>query len=140
MKYKFLTSLFIVCLLFTIYYLLFTSAAHAIVDPISVPNNKFGVHILFTTELSEAARLVNSAGGDFGYVTIPIQSGDKDIEKWQKFMDSAKQNHVIPILRIATENYYFNTRVWRKPKYEDVLDFANFLDSLDWPTKNRYVV
>jgi hypothetical protein len=29
--------------------------------------------------------------------------------------------------------------VWRKPSADDVLDFANFLDSLDWPTKNRYV-
>ena len=112
----------------------------AVADPRSFPNNKFGVHILFTTELSEAARLVNSNGGDWGYVTIPIQASDKDLEKWQKFMNSAKQNHLIPIIRIATENYYFNTSFWRKPSREDVLDFANFLNSLEWPVKNRYVV
>lgn len=113
---------------------------YAIVDPLATANNKFGIHILFTTELVEAARLVNSNGGDWGYVTIPIQTGDKNLEKWQKFMDSAKQNHVIPIIRIATENYYFNTKVWRRPDRADILDFANFLDSLDWPVKNRYVV
>ena len=113
---------------------------NAIEDPLSSPNNKFGVHILFTTEVTEASRLVNSSGGDWGYITIPIQAGDKDLEKWQKFMDLAKQNNLIPIIRIATENYYFDTKVWRKPDRSDILDFANFLNSLEWPVKNRYIV
>lgn len=114
--------------------------AHAIVDPLSFPNNKFGIHILFTTELAEASKLVNSSGGDWGYVTIPIQAGDKNLEKWQKFMDDAKTLHLIPIIRIATENYYFDTKVWRRPDNTDIVDYANFLDSLNWPVKNRYVV
>ncbi len=109
-------------------------------DPTSLPNNKVGIHILFPSELSQAATLVNSNGGDFGYVTIPIQSGDKDILKWQKFMDDAKSLHIIPIIRLATEGDYFNTKVWRKPTFADVLDFSNFLDSINWPTKNRYIV
>jgi len=112
----------------------------AIENPLSVANNKFGIHILFTNELKDAAKLVNSQGGDWGYVTIPIQAGDRDLEKWQKFMDTAKDSHIIPIIRLATEGDYFNTKVWRKPKFEDVLDFANFLDSLEWPTKNRYII
>ena len=113
---------------------------HAIIDPDSLPNNKFGVHILFPSELQKARELVNSSGGDWGYVTIPIQSGDKNIEKWQKFMDDAGRLHLIPIIRIATENYHFNTIVWRKPSEADVLDFANFLNSLNWPVKNRYII
>ena len=118
----------------------FATTIHAIVDPLLVPNNKFGVHILFPSELEEARSLVNSSGGDWGYVTIPIQAIDKNLEKWQKFMSDAGKLHIIPIIRIATENYYFDTKLWRKPIEADVLDFANFLDSLDWPTKNRYVV
>ena len=114
--------------------------AYAIEDPHAFPNNKFGVHILFTTELSDASRLVNSSMGDWGYITIPIQASDKDLEKWQKFMDDCFRLHLIPIIRIATENYYFNTSFWRKPLQEDVLDFANFLNSLKWPVKNRYVI
>lgn len=112
----------------------------AIEDPLKAPNNKVGIHILFPSELSEAAKLVNSNGGDWGYVIIPIQSGDKDREKWQNFMNEAGKLHVIPILRLATQGDYFNTAVWSKPKYIDVIDFANFLNSLHWPTKNRYVV
>ncbi|HVZ67767.1 MAG TPA: hypothetical protein VG917_05940, partial [Patescibacteria group bacterium] len=45
-------------------------------DPTSKPNNIFGIHILFPTELDKAAKLVNTNGGDWGYVTIPIQYGD----------------------------------------------------------------
>lgn len=114
--------------------------AHAIEDPLTIANNKFGVHILFTSELDKAKELVNSNGGDWGYVTIPIQATDRDLEKWQKFLDLAKQKHIIPIIRIATENYYFDTSVWRKPQYDDILDFANFLNSLEWPVKNRYII
>lgn len=120
--------------------LLFPTSSSAIEDPLSLPNNKIGVHILFPDELDKASRLVNSGGADWGYVTIPIQAGDRDLEKWQKFMDSAKQNQVIPIMRLATEGDYFNTTVWRKPAKEDVLDFANFVNSLNWPVKNRYIV
>lgn len=116
------------------------NAIDAIEDPLAIPNNRFGVHILFREELDQAADLVNSNGGDWGYITIPIQAGDKDLVKWQKFMDNAKKLHVIPIIRLATENYYFDTKVWRKPIDADVLDFANFLNALDWPTLNRYIV
>ena len=112
----------------------------AIVDPIVSQNNKFGIHILFPSELENAAKLVNSSGGDWGYVTIPIPAGDKDLVKWQKFMDDAKRLHVIPIIRLATEGDYFTEGVWKKPSYATVLDFSNFLNSLDWPTLNRYVV
>lgn len=113
---------------------------YALEDPRSTINNIYGVHILFPEEIQEAARLVNSNGGDWGYVTIPIQSGDRNLLKWQKFMDDARSLHVIPIIRVATEGDYFNTKNWRKPTEEDVVDFANFLNSLDWPVKNLYII
>ena len=126
--------------LFLLGFLIFPKFSFAIEDSLSVPNNKIGVHILFTSEITAAADLINSAMGDWGYVTIPIQAGDKDLEKWQKFMDDARDHHVIPIIRLATEGDYFNTSVWRKPTRDDILDFANFLNSLNWPVKNRYIV
>ncbi|MBI4084792.1 MAG: hypothetical protein HY431_02700 [Candidatus Levybacteria bacterium] len=117
-----------------------TTKVSAVYDPLSLPNNKFGIHILFDIELQKASQLVNSTGGEWGYVLIPIQAGDKDLVKWQKFMDECKKYKLIPIIRLATEGDYFNTKVWRKPKEEDVLDFANFLHSLSWPVKNRYII
>ncbi|MBI2430891.1 MAG: hypothetical protein HYV39_02670 [Candidatus Levybacteria bacterium] len=132
-------------LIFFLMFLMFLAIQHpvlaiAVENPLAVPNNKFGIHILFPQELDQAAALVNANGGDWGYVTIPIQAGDKNLQKWQKFMDKARGLHVIPIVRLATEGDFFNTKVWRKPEATDVLDFANFLNSLEWPTKNRYVV
>jgi hypothetical protein len=118
----------------------FPAKIYAIEDPLKVANNKFGVHILFVSELQDAAQFVNTNGGDWGYVTIPIQIGDRDLIKWQTFMDNAKSLHVIPIIRLASQGDYFNTKVWEKPSSEDIIDFANFLDSLNWPTANRYVI
>lgn len=118
-------------------YSLLINCSFATYDPLSVPNNKFGIHILFPEEISDAARLVNSSGGDWGYVTIPIQSVDRNLEKWQKFFDDCRKLHIIPILRLAT---YSDSSIWLKPGRFEALDWANFLNSLDWPIKNRYVI
>lgn len=116
------------------------NSVSAVVDPLANQNNRFGIHILFPSEIDDASRLVNSTGGDWGYITIPIQAGDRNLEKWQKFMDKAAILHLIPIIRLATAGDYFQTKFWQKPTYEDIVDFANFLDSLDWPIQNRYIV
>jgi len=130
------------CILIVTIALLLASSgkSQAVYNPLSVPNNRIGVHILFPSELQKARDLINSSNGDWGYVTIPIQAGDKDIKKWQGFMDEARQLHIIPIVRLATEGDYFNKATWRKPMDADIVDFANFLNSLNWPTKNRYII
>jgi hypothetical protein len=110
----------------------------AIVDPLSVPNNKLGIHILFPSELSIASTLVNPQdAGSWGYVVIPIQSGDRDQLKWQTFLDQAHIQKIIPILRIAT---YPQGSNWASPNTYDLIDFANFLDQLNWHLHNRYIV
>lgn len=134
MKKLFVTFIFLILIA------MFPVKSSAVYDPLSTPNNKIGIHILFPAELNQARELVNSSGGDWGYVTIPIQAGDKDIKKWQDFMDKAGQLHLIPILRLATEGDYFDKATWRKPTDNDIVDFSNFLDSLNWPVKNRYII
>lgn len=131
--------------IFTLFFLWITLLAYvgkagAVSDPLTKPNNFYGIHILFPAELQDASKLVNSSGGEWGYVTIPIQVNDLDIEKWQAFMDQAKRLKIIPILRLATYPNPFKTDVWRKPNNYDVVDFANFLSSLSWPTKIKYVI
>ena len=135
-RYCFITALLIIAILFVSSF----KQASAVYDPLSVPNNKIGIHILFSDEIFKAKELVNTNGGDWGYVTIPIQAGDKDLKKWQDFMDNAKKLHIIPLIRLATEGDYFDKSSWRKPKDSDIIDFANFLNSLDWPVKNRYII
>jgi hypothetical protein len=133
-------SLFFLCLLLVLVLAAPVERADALFDPVARPNNFSGIHILFPSELSEAASLVNAKTGEWGYVTIPIQTGDKDLDKWQSFMDEAKKHKLIPIIRLATSADRENTSVWAKPTTLEILDFANFLNSLNWPVENRYII
>jgi uncharacterized membrane protein (UPF0127 family)/peptidoglycan/LPS O-acetylase OafA/YrhL len=127
-----LKKLFIIFIFLSVY-----SPARAVYDPLSVPNNRFGVHILDTEEIFAASKLVNSNGGQWGYVTIPIRSNDRDKSKWIKFFLNARSEKVIPIIRLAT---YPQENLWVKPTIYDLVDFANFLSEMPWPVKNRYIV
>jgi len=119
-------------------YLTIGSPAMAITDPLAVPNNKIGIHILFPSEIDTASKIVNHANrGSWGYVTVPIQASDRDRVKWQAFFDQCKQDKIIPIVRVATVPDGSN---WEQPNNFDLIDFANFLGDLTWPTENRYVV
>ena len=114
------------------------STVFAVANPLSVPNNKFGIHIISASpdEASPAASLVNT-NGDWGYVTLVIESKDRDKNKWQNFFDDLRRRHLIPIVRLATgvkESY------WKRPYEGEEVAWADFLDSLNWPTKNRYIV
>lgn len=125
-------------ILFTCYFLLVTPSS-AIVDPLASPNNKFGIHILSTTpdEASPAAALVNSSGGDWGYVTVLVESKNRKHDLWQAFFDDLRRRHLIPLVRIATEPDGGN---WKRPYEGEETAWADFLDKLVWPTKNRYVI
>lgn len=112
-------------------------SVNAIYNPLSVSNNIFGVHILDTSEVFEAAKLVNSQGGEWGYVTIPIRSDDRDKFKWISFMNNCRQTKLIPIIRISS---YASGPNWVSPRESELTDFANFLNDLPWPVKNRYIV
>ncbi|MCL4389848.1 MAG: hypothetical protein M1484_04600 [Patescibacteria group bacterium] len=118
-------------------FLICANSVYAIYDPLSVPNNRIGIHILDVSELAKAASLVNTTGGDWGYVTIPIQANDRNLVKWTQFMQDCHQLHLIPILRIAS---FPVSDYWMAPNEWDLVDFANFLDELPWPTNDRYVV
>ena len=109
----------------------------AVENPNLTANNKIGIHVLDPNEVMEAAKLVNGDTGAWGYVTVPIQATDRNREKWIRFMRQAAENRVIPIVRVAT---VVSGLHWDEPNNYDLVDFANFLNDLPWPTKNRYVV
>lgn len=122
---------------FFILFFLSVSTSYAIYDPLSVNNNKFGIHIAGTYDLEDAAKLVNSAGGDWGYVTLVITEGERDQDRWQKVFDRMRRFHLIPVVRLATKA---KGDIWEKPKSEEINNWIAFLNSLNWVIKNRYVV
>lgn len=112
------------------------SAADTLKDS---PNNKFGIHLTFPAQedLQDAAGLVNSSGGDWGWVTLVIEEKDRQINKWQQIFDQMRQLHLIPIIRLATS---FENSSWRRPLPGEAQEWADFLNSLNWVVKNRYVI
>lgn len=100
-------------------------------------SNQFGIHILEPYDLDKARELVNSGGGDWGWVTIVIRDDDMDRQKWQVFMDQCREKHLVPIVRISTHN--LNSH-WVKPEINDEKKWANFLSSLNWPTEKKHVI
>jgi hypothetical protein len=111
--------------------------ANAIENPLTSENNKFGIHIINESDLEDASRLVNSSGGDWGYVTLVIREDERDISRYQKIFDRARRLHLIPIVRIATKQDGEN---WTKPAVDDVGNWVTFFDSLNWVVRNRYII
>ena len=127
----------IISILLLLFLSFFPQSVHAIYDPLSVSNNKYGIHIAELTDLTDAANLVNSSGGDWGYVTLVIQDGDRNQSKWQELFNEMRRLHLIPILRLATHP---EGDSWKIPQKEDAKRWASFLNSLIWPVENRYIV
>jgi len=105
----------------------------------SRPNNKFGIHLAqpHLSDLKKTEELVNSNGGNWGYITLVIQEDDRNHQKWQEIFDLLREYHLIPIIRIAT---YPDGANWKRPAKEEAQSWADFLDSIRWVVKNRYVV
>lgn len=119
--------------------LLLSAPEHSLAIDTSRANNIFGIHVATPSreELSEAAGLVNSSGGQWGYVTVVIQENDRDVHKWQEAFDQMRELHLIPIVRLATSPI---GDYWRRPEKGDVDGWVSFLNSLNWVVKDRYVV
>jgi len=122
-------------LLFSIFIL--ASPVSAINNPLERKNNPFGIHIFDENDLEDAANLVNSQGGDWGYVTLVVRSDERDIKRWQKAFDKMRELHLIPIVRIATR---ITPKGWEKPDIKDFDNWVFFLNSLNWVVQNRYVI
>ena len=65
-------------------------------------NNKFGIHVISEQDLEDAANLVNSNDGEWGYVTLVIREDEWDLKRWNEAMHKMAELKLIPIIRIAT--------------------------------------
>lgn len=110
---------------------------YAVYDPMSVPNNKYGIHVADPNDIPKVKDLVNSTNGDWGYVTIVIAENERRIDVWQPVFGQMKRDHLIPIVRLATR---VEAGTWVKPSITDTNTWTTFLDQLPWPTRNRYVI
>lgn len=131
------TIKYICVIIFSVIFLVSKDTVGAVENPLGVANNKFGIHVIDENDLENASVLVNSSGGDWGYVTIVITQNDRNLDKWQNALDKMRRLHLIPIVRLATQ---IENGVWKKPELSQVNSWADFLSNLRWVTKNKYVI
>lgn len=128
-------KIFIFFVLLLIY--IFPKDVLAINDPLLKQNNIFGMSIINHSDLKDAETLVNSNGGEWGYVKVVIREDERDVKIWQSFFDELRRKKLIPIIRIAT---VYNGENWVIPEVEKLDEWVDFLNSLNWVIENRYVI
>lgn len=103
------------------------------VDSTWTNNNKFGIYIYAESKdfFEIAQNLVNSKGGDWGYVLVPYNVKDYDEEKWGRVFEQLRSKHLIPIIQLWDVDL---------DDYEDqTKNAAQFLNNYVWPIKERYI-
>lgn len=101
--------------------------------PLFERNNKFGLYIYAedTEFIDLADELVNSTGGDWGYVLIPYNVKDQDYPKWREVFAKLRDKHLIPVIQLHDVN---------PEDYESqTLEAAEFLNTFVWPVKQRFI-
>lgn len=111
-------------------YLFFPANIHA-----SGPS--LGIHLLDPNELNQALELAGGDPQNPGAVTVVLRVDDRDSNKWQNFFDIAQENHITPIIRLATQ---ITESGWRRPCKKDILEHAEFLTSLNWHSRSLLLV
>lgn len=102
-------------------------------------NNKFGLYIYASGDnyIEKATTLINSQGGDWGYVTIPIDLQDLNWEVWHDLFTALDEKHLTPIVQL------FNLKPADQKPFltweEQTTRVAVFLNALPWPIKKRYI-
>lgn len=96
-------------------------------------NNKYGLYIYAEEKafFDIANKLVNSNGGEWGYVLIPYSVKDYDTSKWARAFDQLISKKLIPVIQLWNldiNNYQEETR-----------NAAEFLNKFIWPIKYRYI-
>lgn len=96
-------------------------------------NNKFGIYVYAENKdfFELAQQLVNSNGGDWGYVLIPYNVKDRDYDKWGRVFEQLNNKHLIPVIQL----WDIDVNDYKKQTKES----AKFLNSFVWPIRERYI-
>lgn len=117
-----------------ILFLLFTLKSNPI---LASDRNIFGLHLTQASDVTKVNGIINSSGGNWGWVTLVIRSDQLDTQLWQDFFNNCRKYHLIPILRLAST---MDGNNWKRPDISEIDTITNFLNSLVWPTKTRHII
>lgn len=97
-----------------------------------------GMHILDPMEISKVSDSLSQGDDQWTYVTIPITTNDLDHKKWRTFFETAHQQKIKPIIRLAT-TYDPVTDAWHVPEKLDIVRFGQFFSAMPW-SGERYII
>lgn len=106
----------------------------------AVEGSVLGIHILHPSEAPKAKELLKAGQNqdDWHYVTIPLSLNDLNRQdEWKSFFKYAKENKLIPVVRLTTK---FENGAWSVPNKRNIVDLIDFLSELEWPTDERYII
>lgn len=110
---------------------------------------KVGMHVLQPEEIEKVSTLFQkvrfSANADEEetqplYITITY--GFDDInhpERWNEAFRVAKENNIIPLVRLST-SFDAKNNAWQIPNRYQLVKLLSSLDSLEWPQSKRHVI
>lgn len=103
---------------------------------IGYQNNKVGLYIYSEVEdYNEfASEMANSNGGAWGYVLVPYNVKDYDENRWGRLFDQLSERKLIPIVQLWDLDLEDTN-----DRDKQIQKSAEFLNSLKWPIKHRYV-
>ena len=128
---------YVILLTLLFFFVVFPQGIHALENPLDQPNNRFGIHVIDENDFSNASNLVNSSGGEWGYITFVIREDERDIARWNRAFSRLSSLKLIPIVRLATTN---QNGIWQIPDPNEAIPWARFLSALNWPVENRYII
>jgi len=99
--------------------------------------NIYGLHLTQTEDIKIVSPIINSSQGDWGWVTITIRLDQLNHNQWQDFFNHCRRLHLIPLIRLATK---LEEGSWLKPTEQNIKDFSQFLNSLNWPTTDKHII
>ncbi len=99
-------------------------------------NNKVGLYIYSEVRdyVDFAEELANSNGGEWGYVLIPYNVKDYNLDRWGHLFELLGNKKLIPIIQLWDLDLKDE-----KERNKQIQRSAEFLNSLRWPIKYRYV-
>ncbi len=121
----------------TVTLLSFLILTASILPKATFAKNIYGLHLTQTEDIQKVAPIINSSGGDWGWLTITIRLDQLDHNQWQDFFNQCRRLHLIPLVRLATKLEGSN---WLKPTEQNIIDYSAFFDSLNWPTDQKHII
>lgn len=101
-----------------------------------------GMHVLHPQEFTSVNQTFSGIrrADEPLYITVPFSLDDRARTKeWQKSFDFARENNIIPIVRLVT-HFDSEKQAWAIPTRKDIVQLTAALSRLDWPQEKRHVI